>query len=68
VIWPYFPVAMAKPNVHKVEPRKYSVDDIKTRILEAEARAANDSRTEAQRWLGDPPPERSALAAKLSRR
>jgi hypothetical protein len=27
-------------------------------------RAALDTRTEAQRWLGDPPPERSALAQK----
>ena len=27
-------------------------------------REAADTRTEAQRWLNDPPPDRSALAAK----
>jgi hypothetical protein len=32
------------------------------RLAEREAREAADTRTEAQRWLGDPPPSRSALA------
>src|SRR5262245_20851477 len=60
--------AMARPNnIAKVPPRQYSPDDIKQRVLEAEARATADTRTAAQRWLGDPPPERSALAARLSR-
>jgi hypothetical protein len=59
---------MARPNnLHKVEARKYSPDDIAQRLREAEARERADTRTEAERWLGDPPPERSALAAKLSR-
>jgi hypothetical protein len=58
---------MAKPlNLHKVQ-RTYSPDDIKQRLIEAEARERADSRTDAERWLGDPPAERSALAAKLSR-
>jgi hypothetical protein len=38
--------------------------DLKIRIEEREAREAADTRTEAERWLGDPPPSRSALAAK----
>jgi len=59
---------MARPNnITKVPPRSYSPDDLKTRLLEAEAREAADTRTEAERWLGDPPAERSALAQKLSR-
>jgi hypothetical protein len=59
---------MARPlNFSKVNGRRYSADDVKSRLLEAEAREARDTRTAAQRWLGDPPPERSALAAKLSR-
>jgi hypothetical protein len=31
---------------------------------ERDARVARDTRTEAQRWLNDPPPGRSALARK----
>jgi len=42
---------------HHVPPEDYLA-----RIAERDARAAADNRTEAQRWLGDPPPERSALA------
>jgi hypothetical protein len=47
---------------HRTEPRAYSPDDIKARLIEAAKRERLDSRTEAQRWLGDPPPDRSALA------
>ena len=43
---------------HRVE-RSYSPDDIKARLLEAAARERADTRTEAQRWLNDPPPDRS---------
>lgn len=39
-------------------------DVLRTRLQEREQRAASDTRTEAQKWLGDPPPSRSALAAK----
>jgi hypothetical protein len=31
-------------------------------MQERERRQASDTRTEAQRWLGDPPPSQSALA------
>jgi hypothetical protein len=31
---------------------------------ERDRREAADTRTEAERWLNDPPPDRSALAAK----
>ena len=53
-------------TVHHIEPRAYSPDDIKARLQEAAARERTDTRTEAQRWLGDPPPEHSALAQKES--
>jgi hypothetical protein len=39
-----------------------SPDDVKFRMMEVERQKALDTRTEAERWLGDPPPERSALA------
>jgi hypothetical protein len=31
-------------------------------LIQRDQQAALDTRTEAQRWLGDPPPYRSALA------
>ena len=34
------------------------------RLAEREQREAAVTGTEAERWLGDPPPDRSALAAK----
>ena len=37
-------------------------DILRTRLQEREQRAASDTRTDAQRWLGDPPPSQSALA------
>jgi len=51
-----------KPTFTKIEPRYVSPDDVKARLLEAQARQRADTRTEAQRWLNDPPPGRSALA------
>jgi hypothetical protein len=36
--------------------------EVAARIAERDAREAMDSRTEAERWLGDPPSWRSALA------
>jgi hypothetical protein len=38
--------------------------DLKIRLEERDRREAADTRTEAERWLGDPPPSHSALAAK----
>ena len=38
--------------------------DVKLRLEEREQREAADTRTDAQKWLNDPPPRRSALAAK----
>ena len=54
-----------KPTLNKVE-RLISPDDVVTRLRERDARLAADVRTEAERWLGDPPPERSALAQRKS--
>jgi hypothetical protein len=44
--------------------RRVSPDDAK--MLERDRLAATDTRTEAQRWLGDPPPWRSALAQRTA--
>jgi hypothetical protein len=49
---------------HKVEPKRVSPDDIKYKLAEMAKLSEQDTRTEAQRWLGDPPPWRSALAMK----
>lgn len=45
----------------KGDAARVSADDYRARSEEREARRAADNRTEAQRWLGDPPPGRSAL-------
>jgi hypothetical protein len=42
---------------HRIDP-----DTLRGRVQEREQREASDDRTEAQRWLGDPPRSRSALA------
>jgi hypothetical protein len=42
--------------------RRVAPADLKVRLAERDQREAADTRTEAQRWLGDPPRERSALA------
>jgi hypothetical protein len=39
-----------------------SPNDVRWRFIERDRLAAADTRTPAQRWLGDPPPDRSALA------
>jgi hypothetical protein len=38
--------------------------DLKIRLEERDRRLAADTRTEAEKWLGDPPVDRSVLAAK----
>jgi hypothetical protein len=60
---------MTKPGqrqritIHRVgDAHRVSPDDIKARMNEVAARESADTRTEAQRWLGDPPLGRSALA------
>jgi hypothetical protein len=45
--------------LHKVQ--HVSPDDVLTLIQERDRRIASDTRTDAERWLGDPPPHRSAL-------
>jgi hypothetical protein len=56
---------------HESEPmrRKYKrreaatfINAARDPLAEREQREASDTRTDAQRWLGDPPPSRSALA------
>jgi hypothetical protein len=50
-------------KIHQVlNPRNVSPDDIKAKLLLRDQLQAQDTRTEAQRWLGDPPPHQSALA------
>jgi hypothetical protein len=40
--------------------------EVKARLEERDRQAALDTRTEAERWLNDPPPGRSALAQRRS--
>ena len=40
-------------------------DVLQARMQERDQREASDTRTEAQRWLGDPPADRSALANRI---
>jgi hypothetical protein len=46
--------------LHKVQ--HVSPDDVLKLIQERDQLAAADTRTDAEKWLGDPPPSRSALA------
>jgi hypothetical protein len=62
------PRGTRQTSVHKVYGDKVSPDDVAARLNEAAAREATDDRSEAERWLGDPPANRSALAAKLPAR
>jgi hypothetical protein len=62
---------MARPYKKRVSSfvvfdRAVSAADLKTRIAERDQREAIDNRTEAQKWLGDPEPSRSALAQQNS--
>ena len=41
-----------------------SADDAAARFAERDARQASDTRTEAQRWLNEPEPVRSALVTR----
>ena len=38
---------------------------LRERLADRDRRQASDDRTEAQRWLGDPPADRSALANRI---
>jgi hypothetical protein len=51
----------------KVEQRAAAAD-VQARLQERDQRLASDSRTDAQRYLGDPPPDRSALASRRAER
>jgi hypothetical protein len=44
---------------------RISPDDILARLMDKDQREAADNRTAAERWLGDPPPGRSALAQRM---
>jgi hypothetical protein len=43
-------------------PNSMSPDDVRVRLLERDRLAALGNRSEAAKWLGDPPPWRRALA------
>jgi hypothetical protein len=49
----------------KIEPRP-AANDTRARLAERDIRLAADHRTEAERLLGDPEPNRSALAQRRS--
>jgi hypothetical protein len=57
-------MAKRRRNVsgHCVLARAITPDDLRSRLAERDQRLANDNRSEAQRRLGDPPPDRSALS------
>jgi hypothetical protein len=56
-----------RPSLHRVGfNERISPDDILARLMDKDQREAADNRTAAERWLGDPPPHRSALAQKKS--
>jgi hypothetical protein len=44
-----------------IDPRP-RLADVKKRFAERDQRQATDTRNAAEKWLGDPPPDRSALA------
>ena len=46
-------------GAHRIDP-----ETLRSRVQERDQRQAEDDRTEVQKWLGDPAPERSALARK----
>jgi hypothetical protein len=46
--------------------RRVTPDEYRARAAERDQRQASDTRTEAQRWLGDPVPSRSALAQRAA--
>jgi hypothetical protein len=55
------------PSLLKIQPRgAVSPDDIRHRLMERDRQEAADTRTAAQRWLGDPPPHQSALARRAT--
>jgi hypothetical protein len=51
-----------KPSFTKVAPKSVSPDDVLKLIQERDQCIASDTRTAAERSLGDPAPHRSALA------
>jgi hypothetical protein len=52
-----------RPSLHRVGfNERISPDDILARLIDKDQREAADNRTAAERWLGDPPADRSALA------
>lgn len=62
---------MTPRGAHQSRPREIAAvsprpnaDDVAARLRERDRRLAADTRTEAQRWLGDPSPDRSALQAR----
>jgi hypothetical protein len=52
----------ARRNFAKVFDRSVSAREFADRCRERDQREATDTRSEIERWLGDPPRDRSALA------
>ena len=55
-------MSMARKLGIRFVDRAIAPDDLKARLQERDQRLARDHRSEAERWLGDPSPDRSALA------
>jgi hypothetical protein len=70
----YFLPGMASKHYRRegaapfLQAHRVNADDAKARLAERDRREASDTRTPAQKWLNEPPPDRSALASKNPRR
>jgi hypothetical protein len=62
------PSKRQKQKVHRVgDFGRISPDDVKFKMLERDRLATLDDRSDADKWLGDPPKHRSALAMEQSK-
>jgi len=59
------PGARQRKTAYKVWPDNVSPDDVLRLVREREARELADTRTELERFFGDPQPSRSALGQRL---
>jgi hypothetical protein len=57
-----------KQTLTKIDTRRVSPpDDVKFRMIEVERQRALDTRTDLEKFFGDPPPNRPALAQRNQR-
>ena len=59
-------VGKPKNGINRQPESRPNPDVVRQRLAERDAREANDNRTTAERWLGDPPADRSALRIRVA--